>query len=230
MKLIKTLAPTAVIAVLFCASAGAQESKTEAAPAAKPAAEAPVPATRALRAKLAYCQTCHGLNARGLPYASVPIPRLAGQQPQYIKNQLHNFISKDRTNPIMSNVARVLTPTQVNFLAQQFIKLNPPPVSASHPPAASLVAAGKQIFHNGVPSRNVPPCESCHGADAHGNGEFPRLAGQVPEYVVHKLTNWDKERGLNKANPGAEEIMKPITHELTTQEKREVAAYVSTLR
>lgn len=220
MKSIKALASTALFAVLCCGVASAHESKPAAAPTAQKAA------TKALTAKLVYCQTCHGVEAQGVN-GIVPIPRLAGQQPKYISNQLHDFIGKDRTNPIMSIVARGLTPSQVAFLAQQFKKFDPPPLGGA---PADQVAAGKEIYDNGVPDAHVPPCQSCHGADAHGRGEIPRLAGQLNAYIVLKLKNWDRERGLNKAHPGVERIMKPIVHELTDQQKDEIAAYVSTLK
>ena len=38
------------------------------------------------------------------------MPRLAGQQPEYLANQLQAFIHQPATNPVMFNVAHVLTP------------------------------------------------------------------------------------------------------------------------
>ena len=32
-------------------------------------------------------------------------------------------------------------------------------------------------------------CAACHGPDAKGTGEIPRLAGQLPDYTVNKLVN-----------------------------------------
>jgi cytochrome c553 len=72
-----------------------------------------------------------------------------------------------------------------------------------------------------VPSANVPPCRSCHGPEAKGDGPFPRLAGQLYEYVIKQLTNWDKDRGQDKANPGSSAIMQPIAHDLTEAQIRQ---------
>ena len=55
------------------------------------------------------------------------MPRLAGQQPQYIENQLRAFIERRRTNPIMFNVAHVLSPSMLTALAAHFRDLNPKP-------------------------------------------------------------------------------------------------------
>ena len=38
-----------------------------------------------VQAKLAYCKDCHGRSAQGF-HGYFPIPRLAGQQPEYLKN------------------------------------------------------------------------------------------------------------------------------------------------
>ena len=151
------------------------------------------------------------------------MPRLAGQQPEYIKNQLQAFIERTRTNPVMNNVAHVLSPEMVTALSNYFKDLNPKPLGGG---AASteLVPGGKKIFEEGIPSENVPPCASCHGDDAKGNGEFPRLAGQLPDYIFRKLTDWDKERHSESSA-----IMQPIAHDLTEAQIKAVAAYVSEL-
>ena len=64
---------------------------------------------RAVQAKIRYCQDCHGLSGQGFR-GFFPIPRLAGQQPEYLKNQLQAFVERRRTNNIMFNVAHVLKP------------------------------------------------------------------------------------------------------------------------
>jgi cytochrome c553 len=62
-----------------------------------------------LQAKIAYCKTCHGVSGQGFR-GSYSMPRLAGQQPEYLENQLRAFIERRRTNPVMFNVAHVLNP------------------------------------------------------------------------------------------------------------------------
>src|SRR3984893_1568217 len=115
-----------------------------------------------LEAKLEYCKTCHGLSGQGyLGY--FPMPRLAGQQPEYIENQLRAFIERRRTNPIMFNVAHVLNPSMLTALGTHFRDLNPKPLGGA---PRELVAAGKKIYQEGVPSANVPSCASCHGPEA----------------------------------------------------------------
>ena len=214
----RSILRTSVVAAVLAIATASAHAESKAGPGVSP---------QALKAKTDYCKTCHGIDAQGFRGAA-PMPRLAGQQPEYIKNQLQAFIERRRTNPVMNNVAHVLSPEMVTALSEYFKSLNPKPLGGGD---TALVPAGKKIFEEGVPSANVPPCASCHGEDARGADTFPRLAGQLPDYIFRKLTNWDKERGQNqnKSEPDTSAIMQPIAHELTEAQIKAVAAYVSQL-
>jgi len=179
-----------------------------------------------LQAKIAYCENCHGVSARGF-HGYYPIPRLAGQQPEYIKNQLEAFLEHRRTNNIMFNIAHVLSPAMVDAMTESFHNLNPKPLATAAP--EDVVAAGKKIYEEGIASSDLPPCAGCHGPEAKGDGQFPRLAGQLSDYIADKLTNWGKERGQNPANPDTSAIMAPIAHNLDQQQIKAVAAYLNHL-
>src|SRR5580700_8666376 len=100
---------TAVLAIAVSATAQA-EDKGKARADFSPAE---------LKAKTDYCKTCHGLSGQGFR-GSFPMPRLAGQQPEYLKNQLQAFIERRRTNPVMFNVAHVLSPPMLEGLSTYF--------------------------------------------------------------------------------------------------------------
>ncbi len=205
--------PLAVAAIAFSASSSARSAH--------------VAASRyGIQAKILYCKDCHGPSAQGYR-GYYPIPRLAGQQPQYLKNQLRAFIDRSRPNPIMSNVAHVLRPGMIDALASYFHHLNPPPIGGE---PRGLVAAGRSIFENGVPQDNIAACAACHGPHATGRGEIPRLAGQLYPYVVKALSSFPKERGQNPAIHGPSFIMLPVAHSLNRSQIKAVAAYVSSLR
>jgi cytochrome c553 len=179
-----------------------------------------------VQAKLSYCKDCHGPSAQGYR-GYFPIPRLAGQQTEYLENQLRAFIEHRRTNNIMFNVVHALSPSMVSALAANFRNLDPAPVGGA---PRQLVAEGKRIFADGVPDANVAACAACHGPDATGTGEIPRLAGQLYPYLIKELTNWGKERGQNPKKPDISTIMSPVAHSLTKSQIEAVAAYVSYLR
>ncbi len=178
-----------------------------------------------LKAKVAYCETCHGPSAQGFR-GFYPIPRLAGQQPEYLKNQLEAFAQHRRTNNIMFNVAHTLSPAMLTALTTFFQNLDPKPLGGA---AKELIPAGMKIYKDGIPDADIPPCASCHGPDAKGDGQFPRLAGQLHDYIFNKLTNWTKERGQDPNNPDPSTIMEPIAHGLKEQQIQAIAAYVSSL-
>jgi len=205
---------SAIFAFVLLGAAYAKDSDTAAVPESD------------LKAKIAYCENCHGVSARGF-HGFYPIPRLAGQQSEYLENQLQAFIEHRRTNNIMFNVSHVLSPPMLDALAQNFHSLNPKPLVTPAP--ADLVLAGKKIYEGGIEKSDVPACAGCHGPDAKGQGQFPRLAGQLSDYIFSKLTNWEKERGQSPTNPDSSAIMAPIAHNLTEQQIKAVAAYLNQL-
>jgi cytochrome c553 len=204
---------TAILAIAFSAAGHAQTKDTS------------TVSRQDLQAKIDYCKTCHGFSGQGYR-GFYPMPRLAGQQTEYIENQLHAFIERRRQNPVMFNVAHVLNPAMLKGLAAYFKDLDPKPLGGA---PREDVAAGKKIYEEGLPNSDVPPCASCHGPQAKGDGVFPRLAGQLHDYILKKLVNWDKERGQDPKNPDASAIMEPIAHNLTEKQIAAVAAYLSYL-
>jgi cytochrome c553 len=204
---------TAILAIVFAAAGRAEEKDT------------PSFSARDLQAKIAYCQLCHQPSGQGFR-AAFPIPRLAGQQTEYFENQLRAFTERRRRNPIMFTVAHSLNPAMQGALAEHFRDLNPKPIGGA---PKELAAAGKKLYEEGFPDADIPPCLTCHGAEAKGNGAIPRLAGQLNDYMINKLTNWSIERGQDPANPDTSAIMQPIAHGLTQTQMAAVAAYLNYL-
>jgi cytochrome c553 len=208
---LRLILQSAVLVMAFSAGAHAQERMA--------------PARGGLEAKLEYCKTCHGLSGQGY-YGWFPMPRLAGQQPQYMENQLRAFIERRRTNPIMANVAHALSPGMVSALSAHFKSLDPRPLGGGPRGSTSL---GKRIYEEGLPESNVPACSACHGTDGKGQNEIPRLAGQLYAYTVGQLTGWGKIRGQGTA-VDTSAVMAPTAHNLTRSQIEAVAAYVSYLQ
>ena len=64
-------------------------------------------------------------------------------------------------------------------------------------------------------------CAACHGADGNSpNGQFPSLAGQYEDYLIHALQAY--QNGQRK-NP----VMTGMAQPLTAQEIHDLAAYFS---
>ena len=180
---------------------------------------------RDLEAKIEYCKTCHGLSGQGYR-GSIPMPRLAGQQPEYLESQLRAFIERRRESKFMFAVANALNPTMLPALAAHFKDLNPKPLKGA---PKDLVASGKKLYEEGIPETNIQPCAMCHGPDAKGEGTAPRLAGQLHDYVAKTLLNWTKERCRDRANAGLSAVMEPIANSLTEAQIAAIAAYLDHL-
>jgi cytochrome c553 len=66
------------------------------------------------------CAGCHGVNGIS---PSPTIPNLAGQKRAYLIREINDYRSGDRTDPMMSKVAKALNDDDVEELAEYFSKL-----------------------------------------------------------------------------------------------------------
>jgi cytochrome c553 len=65
----------------------------------------------------------------------------------------------------------------------------------------------------------VPACSTCHGPDAHGQQEFPRLAGQHEQYVLKQLASF-------QSNMRKVAVMHGVAQNLRVPEMESVAAFL----
>jgi cytochrome c553 len=184
-----------------------------------------------LKDKIEFCKNCHGARGEGFKGYYVA-PRLAGQPVKYLQSEFQAIVEHRRDDPAaqMFMVVNINSIGRENWnaVAQYYSTLNPGP-AADGP--KRLVNQGKQIFEDGLPDIGVPACAGCHGADARGNEEFPRLAGQLYPYTVAQLTGWNKGyRHKDPVTPGQDNTMLPIATHLTQEQISAVAAYLSYLK
>ena len=178
-----------------------------------------------IHAKGAYCQDCHGAAGQGYSGFS-PIPRIGGQTTKYLENQLQAFAESRRdanASMAMSKVHGLSEPMRTD-LAAHFGQLDPEPIGDG---PKDLIAAGKKIYAEGVPTANVPACSACHGPEAKGKAEIPRLAGQLYPYTVEELEGWSKKRADDLSNADMAAVMTPVAHALSHDQITAVAAYLS---
>lgn len=169
------------------------------------------------------CALCHGVDGRS---TSPNFPNLAAQQPTYFMTQMKGFRDHSRVDPAgfeyMWGLSRNLTDDQIKALADYYAaQTAAAPGSAGDP---AVVARGKVVFEKGVPEKNVTACIACHGAQAQGNEQFPRLAHQHADYLVKQLKVFQR---TDERPEGS--IMKTVAHELTPENMADVAAYLQEL-
>jgi cytochrome c553 len=177
------------------------------------------PAGHAENIAVRNCTWCHGTGAQGY----TPAPRLAGQRLQYLENQLAGFRSHGRDNPFskqyMWGAAASLSPQSAHDLAMYFSMLPPRPAGDGE---TELVATGKTIYQQGMPEDNIVACVVCHGPNAEGVGQIPRLGGLDYSYLKRTLEQWGQGYHLNSGPP-----MPDIASKLSPDQVAALASYLS---
>src|SRR6267142_881351 len=168
------------------------------------------------------CAACHGADGNSPIPAN---PKLAGQIPEYIQKQLANFKPVDgkkaeRENPVMGGMAAGLSATDERDVAAYFSAQKPKLGVARHP---ETLALGRKIWRGGDSGKGLPACAGCHGAGGAGlPAQYPRLAGQYPEYVETQLKAFRPGDRRNDAN----KMMQSIAARMSDPEIRAVADYI----
>lgn len=169
-------------------------------------------ASEAGRERALFCSYCHGETGNSKrPH----IPNLAGQNPFYLFSAFEKFASGERTDFVMSKLAANLTQEdRVNiavYFSQQPVNRVVLPVDED------LRRRGAGLFRN--------TCTGCHGQQALGMENTPRLAGQPEEYLNKALTRF-RENDPSRAGS----VMMSIASLLSEEDIKAVSAYLSRLQ
>ena len=168
------------------------------------------------------CTWCHGTGGQGYTVA----PRLAGQRPQYIMSQIRSFHEHTRDNPFskqyMWGAVAALSPYTARDLAAYFAAIPPRPANDGD---ASLASRGRTIYMDGIPEANIVSCYACHGPNAEGIRDIPRLGGLAYFYIKARLEQWG--RGYH-STPGSP--MPMVATHLGPEEVEALASYLSFVR
>ncbi len=168
------------------------------------------------------CAACHGADGNSAAPAN---PHLAGQHAEYLAKQLHDFkANKDRKNPVMMGMATPLSADDIRDVAAHYAAQKPKPAAAKD---KELVALGQKIYRGGIVATGVPACAACHGPNGAGiPAQYPRLAGQFPEYTASQLRAFRSEERANDAN----RMMRGFAGRMTDREILAVSEYLAGLR
>lgn len=167
------------------------------------------------------CAACHGADGN----SPLPMnPSLAGQHPEYLFKQLNEFKSGSRNNAVMMGMVAGLSGEDMRNLAAYYAAQKPGEITAKD---KELVAQGRKLFRGGNAAIGVAACAGCHSPNGAGiPSQYPRLAGQHPEYAVAQLKAFRTGERANDAN----NMMRAVAARLTDKEIAAVAEYLSGLR
>jgi cytochrome c553 len=159
------------------------------------------------------CANCHGPGGRS---QSTDVPNLAGQNADYLREQMHRFVDGRRKNEFMSGMIKAMSEVEradvVAFLSAQTLERRPTPTGTD----AAQLPHGKRYYES--------VCFRCHGPAAMGKGVVPRIAGQQTGYLVRNLKRYRDGTGER-----LEPQMAANTRQMTDADIAAVAAWLSTL-
>ena len=157
-----------------------------------------------------FCASCHGKDGNGTrPH----IPKLAGQNPAYVLEQLEKFSDGRRSHYVMVPLAKEFTDEDKIGFAFYFSQFEMIPAGGD----ARLAVMGKKVFE--------AACIHCHGVDGRGSKGYSRLAGQMPVYVRKALQHYRDKYGDRKSV-----LMEQVTQSLTDDQIDALAEYIGTMK
>lgn len=192
---------------LACCSLAAQ--------AASPLVQGDAAAGKQLAAST--CAACHGADGNSV---APTFPRLAGQSPVYIVQQLKAYKSGARSNPIMQPQAAGLSEKDMRNVAAWYASQKPG-FGAANP---KVVEAGHTLYMGGDLQAGIPACAGCHGPAGAGmpSAGYPRIGGQHAQYVAAQLNAF--KNGSRTSVP-----MNAIAEMLSDKDIQALSSYIQGL-
>ena len=151
---------------------------------------------------------CHG--AQGMSDGNSP--NLAGQYPEVVIKQLHDYKNGARSSAFMQTIAQKLTDRDIQDIAAYYDSLpkaRAALVRADEPGAPALVRVGD-------PMRNIVPCVSCHGGIDHKIGA-PWLEGMPREYLLSQMKAFASGARRNDSHAQMRNMVRPMNTEEIAQ-------------
>ena len=156
------------------------------------------------------CAGCHGIADYRIAFPEVySVPRIGGQDADYIAKALESYRAGTRTHPAMNGIAGTLTDKDIAAITSYY--------STAAPQAhGDTDESGRK--------KAEASCDGCHGKPGAKPvmPGAPRLAGQQYDYLVHSL------RAL-RSGARASPIMGAVAKPLTDDDIRALSRYYSTV-
>lgn len=172
------------------------------------------------------CVGCHGADGNSTGPA---FPKLAGQHASYLLKQARNFKAPEgdaerRVNAMMNGMVAALSDDDLRSVTAYYASQPYKPEVARNRQTLDIA---QRLWRAGDAARGIPACAGCHGPAGAGlPAQFPRLAGQFPEYTEAQLKAFRTAERANDPN----KMMRMIAVKMTDAEIRAIADYAAGLR
>jgi cytochrome c553 len=162
---------------------------------------------------LAYtCTGCHGVPGYHNAYPSYLVPKLGGQNADYLEIALQGYRRGTRSYPTMQAQASSLTDQDIADIAAFF-------ESQTGEPTPSVTSATPQLVEEG--KQKATACVPCHGeAGVAAAAQWPNLAGQHESYLLQALAQY-------KDGQRTDLLMGPMVKPLDDETIEQLAAFFS---
>lgn len=162
---------------------------------------------------LAYtCGGCHGIPGYQNVYPTYDVPKLGGQNADYIEIALQGYRRGTRPHPTMQAQASSLSDQDIADIAAYIASIEGEPETGTSAASPAMAQAGRQ-------SSNA--CQPCHGTGGIAESpQWPNLAGQHAGYLREAMNQY---RLGHRMDP----IMGPMMSTLDGATIEELAAYYS---
>jgi cytochrome c553 len=158
------------------------------------------------------CGGCHGVQGSRNAYPTYHVPKLGGQNADYLEVALQGYRRGTRSHPTMQAQASSLTDQDVADIAAYF-------AAAEGEAATGKSGAGALAIEEG--RRKAVACAQCHGESGiAAAAQWPNLAGQHESYLEQALLQY-------KSGHRVDLLMQPLVAPLDEATIAQLAAYFS---
>ncbi|HED13477.1 MAG TPA: c-type cytochrome [Gammaproteobacteria bacterium] len=169
---------------------------------------------KAGQSKSESCAGCHGENGNS---PAGMFPSIAGLDPNYLYLQLNAFKSGQRKSDIMQGIVAALSDQDMADLAEYYTTQK---IQPTHPLPKVLSLLQRATMEQGQ-QRYRDNCARCHGLTGKGQGIFPALAGQHPEYILAQIEDF------KSGNRASHSVMRDVIKGLTAKDLQKIADYLA---
>lgn len=171
---------------------------------------ATAPAADAERGKVLAdtCMGCHGIPSYRNAYPSYRVPKLGGQNEEYLVIALQGYRNGTRQHPTMQAQGATLSDEDMADIAAYFAGQGD--AREGETVTGGRAAAGKE---------KIAVCTACHGqAGIAPAPNWPNLAGQHQDYLVHAIKQY-------RSGARQDAVMAGLVVNLSDRDIADIAAY-----
>jgi cytochrome c553 len=156
------------------------------------------------------CSGCHAVPGSRNGYPPFHVPKLGGQNADYLEIALQGYRVGSRSHPTMAAQASSLADQDIADIAAYFASIEGEKEAGKSDAGADLVEQGRS---------KAVACVQCHGQEGvAAAAQWPNLAGQHQSYLVHAIRQY-------KSGERKDIVMGPMASGLDDQAIEELAAF-----